>query len=119
MLVTLGVNFTMTGFFMVFLTCFTIFETRFGFCPISEPVFFTWGQDMFSSMASAPAFASICAVWAYSCCVNPITLAIMGAFRGCFLSSCISLAKYSAPGLGRPMALSRVWLSVWTMVGLL
>ncbi len=114
---TLGVSFTITGFLVVFLTCFTTFVTRLGFCPISEPVFFTWGHDMLSSMASAPAFVRVCAVWAYSFGVYPNTLAITGAFKGFLLSSFISLAKYCAPGLGRPMALSRVWLSVWTMVG--
>jgi len=84
MSVTLGVSFTMTGLLVVLLTCFTICETSFGFCPISEPVFFTWGQDMFSSMASAPAFVRVCAVWVYSCGVNPIMLAIMGAFGWVF-----------------------------------
>jgi len=93
MSVTLGVSFTMTGFFVALLTCFTICWTSFGFCPISEPVFFTWGHDMFSSMASAPAFVRVCAVWVYSCGVNPIMLAIMGACGGCLLSCCISFAK--------------------------
>ncbi len=92
MSVTFGVSFAMIGFFVVVLTCFMTFVSRFGFCPISEPVFFTWGQDMLSSMASAPAFVRIWAVWAYSCGVYPNMLAITGAFRCCFLSCFISCA---------------------------
>jgi len=115
---TLGVSLTMMGFVIVLLTVFTTFETRLGFCPISEPVFFTWGQDTFSSTASAPAFVRICAVWAYSFAVYPNTLAITGAFSVVFLSFVISLAKCCAPGLGRPIAFSRLWLLIWTMVGL-
>lgn len=55
MFVTLGDNFTITGFLASVLTLEMTSSSSLGFCPISDPVSRTCGQDTFSSTASAPA----------------------------------------------------------------
>jgi len=66
---TLGDSFTITGFRVAALTLATTSAKSFGFCPISEPVYFTCGHETLSSMASAPASAAFRATVAYSCAV--------------------------------------------------
>ena len=66
MFVTFGDSLTITGLLVAALTWCTTWVSRFGFCPISEPVSFTCGHDTLSSTASAPASAAAFATSAYS-----------------------------------------------------
>jgi len=66
MSVMLGDNLIITGLLVAALTWRITCLRSMGFCPISEPVFFTCGHETLSSTASAPAAVAVFATSAYS-----------------------------------------------------
>ncbi len=99
--VTLGVNLTITGDLTDFLTAFTIWVVKSGSWPIEAPQpSMAWGQDTFSSRASARLSAWM-AIWENSSGDEPYNEAMVGTLPSNFSSSPL---KASTPGLESPMA---------------
>src|SRR5579875_1591786 len=94
------------GFDVLFFTSGTISDASFGSVPISEPTFFTCGQERFSSIARKVNGSSSPA----SCAKPAAESAKMLIIRGTFLAAVLSYTSSSSlknviPGFARPIAL--------------
>ena len=99
--VTLGLSFTINGFFAYFLEAETTSSTILGWVPNAMPPHLTFGQEMFISIRSTSASEIFSIMPQYSSTVLPDTLAMILVSYWRKNGICSSI-KRSMPGFCRP-----------------